>query len=86
MGKVAVTYRILPEGTEIDLDEMEKSVRSMLGSKLVKLESKPIAFGLKALMATVVVEDGSGEGDKIEASLGALSGVSSVETAEVGLI
>ncbi len=81
-----MTYRILPEGTEVDLRQMEKTVRGMLGSKLVKVETRPIAFGLNALMATVVVEDGSGEGDKIEASLGTLQGVSSVETAEVGLI
>ena len=81
-----MTYRILPEGIEVDLAQMERTLRGMLGSKLVKLEMKPIAYGLKALLATVVVEDGSGEGDKIEASLGTVQGVSSVETAEVGLI
>ena len=86
MGKVAVTYRILPEGTEIDLSQLEKSIRDTLGSKLVRLETKPVAFGLKALMATVLVDDGSGDGEKIESSLGTLQGVSSVETMEVGLV
>ena len=61
MGKVAVTYRILPEGTEIDLDEMEKSVRSMLGSKLVKLESICTPGGSKAAHMLIDITPGSGK-------------------------
>jgi translation elongation factor aEF-1 beta len=86
MGKVAATYRILPEGTEIDLKSLEDSVRRVLGSKLVKIETQPVAFGLKALIATAVFNDASGEGEAVESNLGSLPGVSSVEVMEMGLI
>jgi len=86
MGKIAATYRVLPEGTEVDLRELEASMRRVLGSKLVKLEEKPVAFGLKALFATVIFSDASGEGEAVESSLSSLPGVSSVEVQEMGLI
>lgn len=86
MGKVAITYRIMPEGTEIDLAELSNLVKETLGFKLVKIEEKPVAFGLKAIMATVVIDDRSGEGETVEASLSSLPGVASVETQEMGLI
>lgn len=86
MGKVAATYRILPEGTEVSLHDLEASVRGVLGERLVKLEEMPIAFGLKALMATVIISDASGESEAVESSLSSLPGVSSVEVHEMGLI
>ncbi len=86
MGKVALTYRIMPEGTEVDLTKLSTLVKETLGSKLVKIEEKPVAFGLKALMATVIVGDRSGEGEVVESSLSSLPGVSSVEMQEMGLI
>lgn len=81
-----MTYRILPEGTEVDLGQLSTAVRKTLGSKLARLEERPVAFGLRALIATVVMEDASGEGENVEASLGSLPGVSSVETQDVSLI
>lgn len=86
MGQVAITYRVMPEGTEVDLEKLSASVKKILGSKLVRLEKRPVAFGLEALMVTVVFDDKSGQGEGIEASLGSLPGVSSVETQEVGLV
>jgi len=86
MGKVAATYRILPEGTEVDLKSLEDSVKRVLGSKLVKIETQPVAFGLKALIATAIFNDASGEGEAIESNLSSISGVSSVEIMEMGLV
>jgi len=86
MGKVAATYRILPEGTEVDLKSLEDSVKRVLGSKLVKIETQPVAFGLKALIATAIFNDASGEGEAVESNLSSLPGVSSVEIMEMGLI
>ena len=86
MGKVAITYRIMPEGIEVDLAGLAAAVKNTLGPKLVKMEEKPVAFGLKAIMATVIIDDRSGEGEAVEASLGSLPGVGSVETQEMGLV
>ncbi len=86
MGKVAVTFRIMPEGVEVDLDAVQSHVRSSLREKLKKLEVKPVAFGLKAIEAIVVVDDASGEMERVEAALGAIPGVGGVETTEVTLL
>ena len=48
------------------------------------IEEKPIAFGLKALMVKVVVEDKEGILDAVESTLTGISGVQSIEAVEMG--
>jgi len=86
MGKVAISFRIMPEGIEVDLRALEAAVRKSLGGRLKKLETKPVAFGLKALEVIAVVDDASGEMEKVEEALGAVPGVGGVETTEVTLL
>ena len=86
MGKVAVSFRIMPEDVEVDLGAVQRLIRESLGGKVKKLEVKPIAFGLKAVEAIVVVDDASGEMERVEAALGGIPGVGGVETLEVTLL
>lgn len=87
MGNVLVTYRVMPEGTEVDLAKLTKEVEAIGRlAKRFEVKAEPFAFGLKVLVAKFVVEDGSGLNDAIEERLRQLAGVSSVETLEVGLI
>lgn len=86
MGRVAVTFRIMPEGSEVDVDSLESSVRSTLGNVLRDVAVRPIAFGLKALEATVVVEDEAGQAERVEERLRGISGVGEVETLGVSLL
>ena len=86
VGVVAVTLRILPDGPDVDLTKLSGSVRTALGPRLKKLESQPIAFGLTALVATVLVDDDSGGAEAIEAKLARLPGVSTAETTDVSLV
>ncbi len=86
MGLVAVTMRILPEGPEVNLDRLGQAVRRALGAKLKKLDRQPVAFGLVALVATVVVDDASGGAEALEEKLQALPGVSTAETTDVSLV
>jgi len=86
MGQVAITFRIMPEGVEVDLGGVEAGVRSSLGGRLKKLEVKPVAFGLKAIEAIVVVSDKGGEMEQLEESLRGIPGVGGVETTEVTLL
>ena len=86
MGKVAVTYRIMPEGAEVDVAGLEPSVRAALGGALRDVAVRPIAFGLKALEATVVVDDAAGGAEQIEEQLRGLPGVGEVETLGVSLL
>lgn len=86
MGKVAVTYRIFPEGTAVDVTRLESSVRRALGASVRDVAVRPIAFGLKALEATVVVDDAAGQAERIEETLRGLAGVGEVETLGLTLL
>jgi hypothetical protein len=52
MGQVLLTFEIMPDGLEVDLNGMRKNVEAKLKSycKIEQVEVKPIAFGLSALM------------------------------------
>src|SRR5438876_11435163 len=86
MGSVAVTFRILPEDAEADLEPVKARVRKALGGALRDLKEQPVAFGLKAILAIAVVGDAEGGSDRLDQSLAALPGVGSVETVDVTLV
>ena len=86
MGRVAVTFRIMPEGSEVDVTGLESSVRGALGHNLRDLAVRPIAFGLEALEATVVVDDAAGAAEGVEERIRAVVGVGEVETLGVSLL
>lgn len=77
MGQVLLTFEIMPDGLEIDLDVMRKNVESKISGfcKIEQVEIKPIAFGLKALMMNIVVEDEEGMTDKVEEAIASVDGV-----------
>ncbi|MGI0149214.1 MAG: elongation factor 1-beta [Thermoplasmata archaeon] len=86
MGSVAVTFRIMPEDAEADLEAIEARVRKALGESLRDLKEEPVAFGLKAIIVIAVVSDAAGGSDPLEQSLAAVPGVGSVETIDVTLV
>jgi elongation factor 1-beta len=86
MGSVAITFRIMPEDADTDLDSVRSRVRSTLGSALRDLREQPVAFGLKAILAVAIVSDASGGSDLLEQSLAAIPGVGSVESIDVTLV
>jgi elongation factor 1-beta len=86
MGSVAVTFRIMPEDADVDLEPIKARVRKTLGGALRDLKEQPVAYGLKAIVAIAVVGDSEGGSDQLEQSLAALPGVGSVETVDVTLV
>ena len=91
MGTAAIKFRVMPEGTEVDIDDLQARISTTVveaGAELHGIEVKPFAFGLKALETTVMIPDkvGGGIPDAVEEALGGLEGVQSVEVLEVGLI
>lgn len=88
MGEVGLQYRILPEGTEVDLGKLLTDVKAALpkGANLRASETKPVAFGLKALHVLIVMEDKQGGAETVEQAIGGVSGVQSVEIVEMGLL
>ncbi len=91
MGTAAIKYRVMPDGVEVDLEALKAQITETVaraGAELYGIDVVPFAFGLKALETTVMIEDkvGGGIPDAVEAALGELDGVQSVEMLEMGLI
>lgn len=84
MGDVQLGLKVMPaEGAdlgalEVGIEEALKGVGDLLAT-----ETEPIAFGLEALVVTVVVPDEAGGSDAVEETLSELEGVQSVEVADM---
>ncbi|MBI5000013.1 MAG: elongation factor 1-beta [Euryarchaeota archaeon] len=88
MGDVAVTFRVMPNDTNVDLAKLTKDL-SAIGAKVGKVagvEETPIAFGLKAVHIRIIMKDAEGMIDKIEGDISALPTVQSIETVDMSLI
>jgi elongation factor 1-beta len=85
LGEVAITYRIMPNSTDIDLRDLGDRVKDASKdiAKIQGMQEKPIAFGLTALLIRVIIEDKEGGPDEIESVLNGLSGVQSVEVMDM---
>jgi len=81
MGEVAITYRLMPSGLEVDLKGVQDKAKEILGERRFhSSEVKPIAFGLNALEIVAIVEEVEGLGERLEGELAAIEGVQSIET------
>jgi elongation factor 1-beta len=85
MGEVAVQLKIMPNGPDVDLKGLSNRITSQVApyGRLYSCEVQPIAFGLKALMLTVIVEDKEGGTEALEASIAEIDEVESVQVGAV---
>jgi len=88
MGKVAARIKVMPQSPEVDLDDLEDRLEASLpeGAKMNRVDQEDVAFGLVALMPTVVVPDDTGGTEAVEEAFADVEGVESVEVDEVGRI
>ncbi|WP_122089991.1 elongation factor 1-beta [Halalkalicoccus subterraneus] len=88
MGKVAAKLKVMPQDPEIDLDELQDRLEGALpeGAKINGFERDDVAFGLVALLPTVIVPDDAGGTEAVEESFSEVEGVESVEVENVGRI
>ncbi|HOT07780.1 MAG: Elongation factor 1-beta [Methanosaeta sp. PtaB.Bin039] len=89
MGTVAARIRVMPESTDINLNDLKQSIKAAVPSaaKLHAMEELPIAFGLKALIVVVLLDDKAGGGTtEVENAFSKVKGVESINVEEVGLI
>jgi elongation factor 1-beta len=78
-----VSLKIYPEDITIDLNQVKEQIEKSLpkDSSVRKFAEEPIAFGLKALIAHILIpEDKQDSLEKIENTIKQISGVSNVET------
>ena len=81
MARVVMTMKIMPDGVEIDLDNLLEKIKSNVpdGTDCGAVEIQPVAFGLKAIRMNFVRDESLGGTDDIEAAISALEGVAQVE-------
>jgi|Deesub1362B_J571_1020462.scaffolds.fasta_scaffold00004_135 elongation factor 1-beta len=83
MAQVRIIYKIFPSeaGDEVlssILEELRDKGREV-GFEVVDHKEEPIAFGLKALLVLVVVDEREGVLDKVEEAINSIEDISSVE-------
>lgn len=85
MGKVAATLKVMPKSPELDLDVLEERLVTALpeGAQINVVEREDVAFGLVALVPTVLIPDDAGGTDAVEESFAGVEGVESVAVENV---
>ncbi len=88
MGQVAVLFRLMPQGPETDMQRMGEAVRGVVpqGVTVRGLQVKDIAYGLRSLLVSVVMNDQGGILQSTEEALAKVPHVESVEVMEEGLL
>lgn len=88
MGKVAAKLKVMPQSPEIDLNDLQERLEQSLpeGAKINGFERDDVAFGLVALLPTVIVPDDAGGTEAVEESFSSVDDVESVEVENVGRI
>lgn len=81
------SIKIFPSDADIDLNQLKSSIQSSLpvGASVQKFEEEPVAFGLVALVAHVVLpEDSEGKMEQVEEALKSVNLVSEIQVLRVG--
>jgi len=89
LARVLVSMKIFPSDIDVNLEELKKEIVKKIPSfaSIHKFEEEPIAFGLVALIAYIVLpEDRSGGIDEVESSLQKIEKISDFQTLMVSRV
>lgn len=81
MSGVAATIKVMPADADTDLNVLKEAIKAAIpasGKLNGEIVEQPIAFGLKALIVTVIVEDDEGGIEPVEDALNAIPEAESV--------
>jgi elongation factor 1-beta len=81
MARLLLKAKILPTGTEVDLDDIAKKIGSALKDeiKLLKYTKEPLAFGLYFINGEFSLDDKEGQMDSLENAVRSIDGVGEFE-------
>jgi elongation factor 1-beta len=88
MGKVSAIIKVMPDSAERDVNKLMDDLSAALPktAELRGIQAKPIAFGLKAILLAVIVNDTEGGMEPVEAALSKVAGAESVNVESVDLV
>lgn len=88
MGKVAAVYNLMPDDVDVEIENIANEIKGVIpeGVEVARMEVRPVAFGLKMLTVTFVMNDAGAIVDNLEEALQQIKGVQSVESVSVTLI
>lgn len=82
MGQIVAAYDLMPESTEVDLENVIKSINGVIptGVKMIESKIEPVAFGLKKVNVGFVIDDSDESiGGDLENALASIPGIENVE-------
>ena len=81
MGRVVATIKIFPEDIIIGIDHIKQAIERELPKDVMihQLVKEPIAFGLVALIAHLVIPEEEGQLETVENILQTIDGVGQTE-------
>ena len=82
MAKVLISLKIFPSNVNVDLEVLKKKIEECLPdfASIYKFEEEPIAFGLVAIIAHILVpEDKAGGINELEAALKNIDEISNLQ-------
>jgi len=82
MADVIIVLKIMPSSPEVDLSKIEESSKKEIenfGGRINNVEQEPVAFGLKAIKITFLLNESKGSTDELEKNISDIEGVNSAE-------
>ena len=89
MSGVAATIKVMPADADTDLNMLKDKIRAAVpkgGQINGEIVEQPIAFGLKALIVTIIVEDDEGGIEPVEDAFNAIPEAESVSVTNLDRI
>lgn len=85
MAKVIAQIKIFPTEITVDLGELRRKVEEGLPPEttVARFDEEPIAFGLVALVARIVMPEEEGRMDKVEEALKSVENVGEIQVVNV---
>ncbi len=86
MAKVLAQMKIFPSEVDVDLKKLQEQLSNHLpkDASILKVQEEPIAFGLVALVVTILMAEKDGVIEQVEKAIADTPNVGEVQTIAVG--